>query len=119
MKAAQPRAPLAIVVAIVVVAVLAAGLLAAAPAHATGRQAPGTTAVETTIPPADGSGPHLTGRTEPTALQRVVDSLIWVWVLAVLVLGPLLWLWTGRRRRTGGPDGTDGTAPPGTVRERH
>jgi hypothetical protein len=50
-------------------------------------------------------GPQPSGRPEPAMAQRVADSLIWVWLLAALILGPAAWVWTGRSRR-------DRPAPP-------
>jgi hypothetical protein len=89
---------------------LLAVLLVVGPADAAGGQTPAptpTTAVAPSdLPAPDGSGPHLTGRPEPSLTQRVVDSLIWVWLLAVLIVAPVVWVWTGRRHR---PDGGEPT----------
>jgi hypothetical protein len=57
----------------------------------------------TAPPAATGRGPAFTGRTEPTALQRVTDTLIWVWLLVVLLGAPAVWVWANRRRRASGP----------------
>jgi hypothetical protein len=59
------------------------------PAAVAGQPVPGAEA---------GRGPQLTGRTEPPPAQRIADSLIWAWLLAVLVGGTAWWAWTGRRR---------------------
>jgi hypothetical protein len=64
------------------------------------------------------NGPQRTGRPEPPLAQRVVDSLIWAWLLLALVGGTGWWLWTGRRRpapdpgTAAGPPDTAGPAPP-------
>jgi hypothetical protein len=51
---------------------------------------------------ADGSiivnGPRRTGQPEPSLGQRVVDTLIWVWLVAALVGGTAWWVWSGRTR---------------------
>jgi len=89
--------------------VLAAGLLAVGPAGAAEAQAPApTTAAPADRPASDGSGPHFTGQPEPSLGQRLVDSLIWVWLLAVLILAPAVWVWAGRRDP---PDGGRPTPP--------
>jgi hypothetical protein len=85
--------------------VLTALMAAAAPAAAAPSQpapAPQVTVPTDTAPP-PGRGPQLTGRTEPPLLQRVADTLIWVWLLAVLIGAPALWAWTGRRSRSQEP----------------
>jgi hypothetical protein len=76
------------------------------------------TAVTTTVPVPPGAGaappgrgPELTGRTEPSAVQRVADSLIWLWLLVVLIGGTAVWALTGRRRSASAGD--DPGEPPG------
>jgi hypothetical protein len=78
----------------VLIAVLV-GLASPAPAETAPAPAPGTTVA---APVGSAGGPPFTGRPEPSMVQRVVDSVIWAWLLAVLVVGTGLWFWTGRRR---------------------
>jgi hypothetical protein len=85
----------------VIVAVI--GLLVLAPARAAAAQEPPpASSAVAGLPAPDGSGPHLTGRTEPPLAQRIVDSLIWLWLLAALVMVPLIWVWSGRREQSPG-----------------
>jgi hypothetical protein len=107
-----------------VLVLAAAGFATAPDAGASAMPPPAVTAadpssVSTTVPvppgagPAPpGRGPELTGRTEPSAAQRVADSLIWLWLLAVLIGGTAVWAWTGRRRSASG--GEPRAEPAGT-----
>jgi hypothetical protein len=100
-----------VLVLVALVIVLVVGVSAPGPAGAAGRQGDPVVTAPASVPAGDGSGPYLTGRTEPSMTQRIVDSLIWVWVLAVLVLAPVLWFWSGRRSRArAGP--VSGPPPP-------
>jgi hypothetical protein len=81
---------------------------------------------------ADGSiivnGPQRTGRPEPPLSQRIIDTLIWVWLVAALVGGTTWWVWSGRARPAAGapappapddpatraPDDPTGAAPSAT-----
>jgi hypothetical protein len=58
--------------------------------------APGPTGTSTTAR----TGPDPTGRSVPPTSQRVLDSVVWFWILAV-VLAAATWVWV-RRRDTDG-----------------
>jgi hypothetical protein len=104
-RSGQHRAAAAIVV-LAVLSVVLAGWSGPTSAQATADPVPAATA-----PATDAHGPQLTGRAEPPMAQRIIDSLIWGWLLVVLVGGIALWVWSGHRRPQ--DEARDGDPPPG------
>jgi len=100
--------PTTLVIGIVMVVAIAIGSTTAAGAE--GAQAPTTTTTVTTTVvdairggapgPVVGGGdtPQPTGRAAPPRGQRIGDSLIWFWVVALLAGGCLVGAFVGRRR---------------------
>jgi len=126
--------PTTLAIGIVMVAAVAIGSTTVAGAE--GAQAPTTTTtVTTTVVDAIGGGapgpvvgggdtPQPTGRAAPPRGQRIGDSLIWFWVVALLAGGCLVGAFAGRRRPhttvdpaagDGAGDGADGGADDAVV----
>jgi hypothetical protein len=117
-RARPPRWLLVLLVPFAVATIGASAAVAAprqAPAEPTGT---GTAGTATTVAVAEqgpvaggGNTPQPVGRPAPPRGQRIADSLIWLWVMALLAGGCLLAFFVGRRSSGGLAPGPAENAP--------
>jgi len=58
-----------------------------------------------------GNTPQPVGRAEPPRAQRIGDSLVWLWVMALLVVGGLVGAFARRRPAHAGDDAATAATP--------